>query len=84
MNIEGSEKLRKSKLREIRKAKNVTQKDLAELLTIDKTTYCKKENGVIEFRIQEVIKMKKFFELSNDEVIKIFFEQNVEANSTIA
>lgn len=68
----------------LRKENNKTQKEMAQLLNIDRTTYCKKEKGLIEFRIPEVILIKKFFQLSNDDVIKIFFTSKVESSSTTA
>lgn len=68
----------------LRKENNKTQKEIANLLGIDRTTYCKKEKGLIEFRISEINLIKDFFNLSNDDVIKIFFTPKVESNSTCA
>lgn len=50
-----------------------TQEQMAkEAFKTSKTSYCKKERGKTKFTIDDIRNAKKFFNLSPDEVIKIF------------
>lgn len=60
----------------------LTQKSIAKILQIDTTTYTKKENGNIEFRASEITKLKNILNLTPIEIDEIFFNHNVELNST--
>lgn len=59
-----------------------TQKNIAKLLQIDVTTYSKKENGVIEFKASEISILKVILNLTPMDIDEIFFNHNVEINST--
>ena len=63
-------------LKSIRALNGLKQRDMAKLLGITEAGYCKKENGNIEFSISDLKILKKFFELTDREFCKIFFEEN--------
>lgn len=60
-------------LKKLRIDFDVTQEDLAKMLGISKSTYCRKENGAIKFLPSEIKFLKKFYNLSSDQVYNIFF-----------
>ena len=78
----GGENLKTQLLKSYRVRVGITQKILAKLLQIDVTTYSKKENGVIEFKASEILILKKTLNLTPIEIDEIFFNCNVEFNST--
>lgn len=49
-----------------------SQQDVAEALGINKASYCRKERGEFRFSLEDVKKLKKIFELSAEDVDKIF------------
>ena len=51
---------------------DVTQEDVAEKLSIDKSTYCKKEKGEIAFSLKDIKILKEFYNLTSEEVVQIF------------
>lgn len=59
-------------LKEKRLNKKITQKQMANLLDIQKSTYCRKENGIIVFKLEEVKLIKEYLELDMNDVCKIF------------
>ena len=50
-----------NRIKEMRRERNVTQKQLAEALEISVTNMCNIENGKTAVTIQNLIKMKNFF-----------------------
>lgn len=64
-------------LKALRVKNGFTQKDIAEILGISETSYNKRENGSLEFTISEIKKLKNIFNLSNDDIIRIFFSDDV-------
>ena len=78
----GGENLKTQLLKSYRVRVGITQKILAKLLQIDVTTYSKKENGVIEFKASEILILKKTLNLTPIEIDEIFFNCNVEFNTT--
>ncbi|MGL4742302.1 MAG: helix-turn-helix transcriptional regulator [Sarcina sp.] len=60
------------KLKEERIKKNITQKDMADLLKITKSTYCRKENGSIVFKLDEVKLIQDYLKLNKEDIFKIF------------
>ena len=64
-------------LKSIRVRKDLTQEEIAEKLEMSVTAYSKRENGHIEFSVSEVRKVKEVLNLSDEEVIRIFFENEV-------
>lgn len=52
----------------------LNQKDMAKYLSIDVTTYSRKENGSIQFKVNEINIIKKLFELNEKELCEIFFD----------
>ena len=70
------------KLKSIRVREGKTQADVAKILNISKASYLKKENGLREFSLKEVIILKNYFNLSLHEVWDVFFNQKVNINET--
>ena len=60
------------KLKNIRDIKHVNQEAIAELLGISKSTYSRKENGKIVFKLEEVKLLKEYLNLSEKEIFEIF------------
>ena len=59
------------RLKELREAKGLLQKDVAEMLGVDRTTYVKYENGNNEPDSRTLIKLANFFEVSIDELFDV-------------
>lgn len=55
---------------------NVSQDDVAQILGICRACYCRKENGHIKFSDADLLKLKKFLKLTDNEFINIFFEDS--------
>ena len=53
-----------------------TQEKLAEALGLQISGVCARINGNIDFRISEVEKIRDRYNLSNEELVKIFFTKN--------
>lgn len=53
--------------------RNVTLEELSKKMQIDKNELVKKIEGKQEFCVSDVLSITKFFELSNEEVSRIFF-----------
>ncbi len=53
-----------NRLKEIRKANNLTQDQVAEIIGVAKTTYCNYENGRSEMEFSSIIKLAKHFNVS--------------------
>ena len=64
-------------LKAIMRFKNVSQKELAEVLGIGKSTFCDKVNGTRgkEFTTSEIKAIGTHLELAPDEVIQYFFPE---------
>lgn len=60
-------------LKSQRARKGLTQKSMANLLSITTSSYTKKENGINPFTHIELKSLKEIFELSNNEFCDIFF-----------
>ncbi|MGL5068431.1 MAG: helix-turn-helix transcriptional regulator [Sarcina sp.] len=60
------------KLKNIRDIKHVNQEEIAVLLGISKSTYSRKENGKIVFKLEEVKLLKEYLKLSEKEIFEIF------------
>lgn len=54
------------RLRELRTEKNLLQKDLAEKLGVDRTTYSKYESGASEPNYETLLKLADIFDVSID------------------
>lgn len=54
------------RLRQLRTSKNLTQKDVAEFLGVDRTTYVKYETGASEPNFETLQKLAAFFGVSTD------------------
>lgn len=65
------------KLKTLRVKNSKTQKEIANILGVEVSTYTKKENGQIPFSIKEVSTLKEIFKLNAREVVDIFLNKNV-------
>ncbi|MFQ9545728.1 MAG: helix-turn-helix transcriptional regulator [Clostridium sp.] len=59
-----------------------TQKDLAKALKIDVTSYSKRETGIVEFKLNEVIHLKEILNLTPKSIDEIFFDNKLELKSS--
>lgn len=57
-----------TKLRKLRKYHELTIKDMAKLINVDPRTYIKKENGVSQFKANEMFIIAKKFNKTVDEI----------------
>ena len=55
-------------LKQLRKKGNIKSKDVAKMLDISKANYSKKENGIINFSLEEAKKVAAFFKVSVDSI----------------
>lgn len=55
-----------NRLKESRKYKNMTQKQVATYLTMTQQQYSRFENGVFELDYENLVKLSKLFEVSLD------------------
>lgn len=53
-------------LKQLRKSKNLLQKDMAQILGVERTTYVKYENGTSEPSNEILKKLADYFEVSTD------------------
>ena len=58
--------------------KDKRKKDLAELLGVSVQTIYNKVNNVVDFKTQEVKAITEFLQLTQEEMMAIFFAKNVE------
>lgn len=65
------------KLKGIRTSANLTQNELAEHLKVTTKTYNHKENGEIEFKLSEILKIALFLEMTLQQVDDIFFDSKL-------
>lgn len=76
------------KLETFRKNKGLTQKDVADILKVNRTTYTKYETGVTEPNISALRKLSEIFEvdlnclLSDDEEINVVRDSDTEDEKT--
>ena len=54
------------RLKNIRTDKDKTQQEIADILKIDRKTYCRYENGLHEIKIDVLIRLAKYYNLSLD------------------
>lgn len=62
-----------TKLIALRRYKGLTQKDMAKLLGVDVRTYINKEQGITQFKANEMFLIARFFQM---EIDKIFLPTN--------
>ena len=58
--------------------KGKSKKDLAELLGVSMQTIYNKINNAVDFKTQEVKAITEFLQLTQEEMMAIFFAENVE------
>lgn len=69
----------KNKLKSLRAEYDLDQQDMADILSISRTTYCNKETGKSKFNIYEA---KQIAELFNSSIDDIFFTDKVNLENT--
>ena len=52
----------------------LSQERMAELLEVSQQNYCEKENNKKEFRLHEIVQLKRLLGLTSDEINQIFME----------
>lgn len=71
-----------SKLASLRRYKNISQREMGELIKITTTAYSNKERGVSQFTSSEMFIIADIFEMKIDEIFlpPDFIKHEVEAN----
>lgn len=64
-------------LKSLRALHGLTQKQLADKLGLGETAYTKRENGNLAFSVEEVKVIKRIFNLKDNDIIRIFFTDEV-------
>ena len=54
------------RIKELRLAENLTQREVAEMLNIDRSNYSKYENGKLELSNRLLVKLAGFYEVTTD------------------
>ena len=63
-------------LKQLRRNKKITQKELSVLIGISERSYREKEKGHAPFNQQEMIRLKNYFKLSFEDFFLIFFSSD--------
>lgn len=63
-----------TRLRGIRAERKASIKDCADAMRLSSLSYSKKERGEIDFRLSEIITLKKFLRMSIEEFSDVFFD----------
>lgn len=71
--LEGVLALQRSELKAVRAKQGMTQKDIAKMLNISNSSYCRKENQKIDFTQSEIKVIAVELKLTSEEVTNIFF-----------
>jgi len=58
----------------------LTQSDMAQLLKMTTPAYCQKENGQRPFTQVEIAKLSDMLKLTPEQLVKIFFADQLNAN----
>ncbi|SHH54064.1 Helix-turn-helix [Caloranaerobacter azorensis DSM 13643] len=64
-------------LKSLRIKNGFTQKALAREMGMSETSYSKRENGLIDFTVEEIRKLKSILKMTEDDIIRIFFSEEV-------
>lgn len=75
--------MKSRELKALRVKNGYTQAKLGALMNMGETTYCKKENGQIDFTLSDIKMLKNIYNLSQEEVASIFFNEEVALKTTI-
>ena len=74
--------MKSKELKELRVKNGHTQAKLGALMNMGETTYCKNENGQIDFTLSDIKMQKNTYNLSQEEVASIFFNDEVALKTT--
>lgn len=56
-------------IRRLRKERKITQTEMGKILGISQRYYCDMERNKRNFRVEDIIALAQFFELSTDEIL---------------
>jgi transcriptional regulator with XRE-family HTH domain len=71
------------KLRKLRSDKNLTQKDLADILHITRTTYVKYETDSIKLSFEKASELATFFEIATDDLLENQYKNTFPTSSIL-
>ncbi|MBS4535177.1 helix-turn-helix transcriptional regulator [Clostridium sp. D2Q-14] len=66
-----------NKLKGTRVSKNLTQKEIAEILRMNVKTYNRKELGMVDFTTSEILSVASTLEMNLSLVNEIFFDNEI-------
>ena len=69
------------RLKELRKERNLLQKDVAKLINVGRTTYVKYENGDSEPSLKTLIELANYFDVSIDYLLEVTDERKPSSRS---
>lgn len=61
----------REKLKEIREDRDISQKEIAEVLGVKQSAVSKYENGLREYKVEDIIKLCKFYNISADYILEL-------------
>lgn len=70
-------------LKSARVKQSLTQQEVAKKIGISSSSYSYKESGSVSFKLNEINKLMKILNLTQQDVFEIFFTDKVELNSTL-
>lgn len=71
------------KLKSLRILNGLTQAELAEKIGLSEWAYSRRESGDTPFKDGEIRKLKNALKLNNDEIVEIFFADDVATNARL-
>lgn len=64
-----TEILKYGRIRDLRNDRGLTQKDVAEILSVKQNTYCQYETGVLNYPLDVVVALAQFYGVSVDYLV---------------
>lgn len=61
----------REKLKEIREDRDISQKEIAKVLGVKQSAVSKYENGLREYKVEDIIKLCKFYNISADYILEL-------------
>lgn len=77
MKMEGGERVNKAGIKSVIARNNENQSILAQALGLKQPCLSNRINGLVEFRLSEVDKIRRRYHLSPEETVDLFFDEVV-------
>lgn len=73
-----------NRLRQLRKEKGLKQQDIADILSVNESTYGRYENGKRQLHIEDLEKLCKFYNVSADYILGFTEKREIKWNEQIS